>query len=329
MIERRLTNHICMDKVIVITAAIILSAFSLSSLSASVTGEVGKPIKVPITLPSAPLNLEQCSIKLFLPEGQERIVTLAAPNFASSIEVTIPSPGSVQVRWIGVQSLKGEEVSNPIEGAARQLFGNLGELLQTQRPTSTYVLPCPGSGSYSIEAVAARTAAGALTDSRSQVSQKPFEATARVPQPPVKPPIESLAFRTRYNEDAQYRAMIDGFLVERSRESLVLLRLFSDKEDAYAQFLFGRAHTEPWTGLSNPGVGCYWLRRAAVGGLSQARILLANLAFESPECFDVKPTLEEARIWAELARMSSDKDIRTSAEKLLEKILKATLEGRR
>lgn len=315
-----------------ITATLLFSTLLLvvGNVSALVSrGEVGKPISVSLKLPDPPLNLERCSIRVITPGGVPEIVVLTAPNFEHNLRITLQSPGTFQVLWEGVHSLKGKEVANPIEGAVKQLFGNVGELLQFSEPSLSNVA-CPGSGSLLVESYQSST-----IQSTETIKKKPtglsngYASSARIPTPPLKKPIEALEFRKRYNEDGQYREMIDGFLVKRSGESLALLSLFADKGDAYAQFLFGKAQTESWTGLSNPSLGCYWIRKAAEGGLSQARMLIATKAFEKSSCFDITPTLEEARIWAELAKLSTDQEIKKSAELLLGKILEAQLSGRK
>jgi TPR repeat protein len=99
--------------------------------------------------------------------------------------------------------------------------------------------------------------------------------------------------------------------------------------DANAQFMYGLAHLEDWTGLYDPKRACYWIRESAVKGLSQARLALANKAVYDKQCFDAPPTLDEAKIWAQLAAMSIDRAVKENAEKLLQEIVRFQITNQR
>ena len=123
--------------------------------------------------------------------------------------------------------------------------------------------------------------------------------------------------------------MIDDFNVNRSKQSLTALRLYSELGDANAQFLYGLAHLEDWTGLYDAKRACYWIRESAVQGLSQARLVLANKAVYNKDCFDITPSLDEAKTWAQLASMSTERVVKENAEKLLQDILRIQITNQR
>ena len=93
--------------------------------------------------------------------------------------------------------------------------------------------------------------------------------------------------------------------------------------------LFEYIHKQDWTNINDPKMACYWFRQSAESGLSESRYYLAERAFNKPDCFDIKPSLEEAKIWAQLAKQSKDNTITTKADILLQDILKAQIEGRK
>jgi hypothetical protein len=54
---------------------------------------------------------------------------------------------------------------------------------------------------------------------------------------------------------------------------------------------------------------------------------MAQKAYVRSPCFTPSPTLDQAKIWAELAAKSSDASIRKDAQELIQEILKAQIAG--
>jgi hypothetical protein len=57
--------------------------------------------------------------------------------------------------------------------------------------------------------------------------------------------------------------------------------------------------------------------------------VLANKAVYNKECFDIAPTLDEAKTWAQLANMSTERAVKENAEKLLQDILRIQITNQR
>jgi hypothetical protein len=122
-----------------------------------------------------------------------------------------------------------------------------------------------------------------------------------------------------------FRDAIQGYTMKKV-ESVTLMMMQANQGEPYAQFFYGLAHTETWTNIYDKKQACYWFRQSAVAGVSQARLFLATKAFKDKECFDVPPTLEQAKVWAQLASMSTDPIVKADAEKLLQEILRFQIE---
>ena len=155
------------------------------------------------------------------------------------------------------------------------------------------------------------------------VPPKPL-VTADLPSS-FNPPIDQDKLQAISASNPAFRDAIQGFTMKKV-EAVTLMMMQANQGEPYAQFFYGMAHTETWTNIYDKKQACYWFRQSAVAGVSQARLYLAIKAFKDKECFDVPPTLEQAKVWAQLASMSTDSIVKLDAEKLLQEILKFQIE---
>jgi hypothetical protein len=297
-----------------------------------VTTTVGTPAKFEIEVKINRADQQTCGISVTRPNGISEFVTLRAPEFKATLSYTPPTPGTSVISWKGETVFQGKS-EDLIVGGVKQLFNNLGEIL-TLKNMSTLDVACPGNGTITVVAnpnLQPSTTTNTLPPpppvAPVQTVNK-FRSTATIPSV-MNPPIESSDFKNKYSTDSTYRSMVDDFNVNRTKQSLVSLRLYSELGDANAQFMYGLAHLEDWTGLYDQKRACYWIREAAVKGLSQARLVIANKAIYNKECFDIVPTLDEAKTWAQLASMSSEKNVKENADKLLQDILRLQFANQR
>lgn len=314
---------------------LLLAVGSTAFAQQVVTTGVGSPAKFDIESRVVDPQMERCSIIVSQPSGSTEVHILQAPKFKTSLSYTPTMQGTTVVSWKGEYTLNGK-VDNPIVGGVKQLFGNIGELVTINKMTQG-VMPCPGNGTITIVATPSVQPVAAVAQlpitAPPEVAALPqapsrFRSTANIPTV-MNPPIENSAFKAKYNNDTTYRTMVDDFNVNRSKQSLTALRLYSELGDANAQFLYGLAHLEDWTGLYNPKRACYWIRESAVQGLSQARLVIANKAVYNKDCFDISPTLDEAKTWAQLASMSAERAVKENADKLLQDILRIQITNQR
>ena len=156
------------------------------------------------------------------------------------------------------------------------------------------------------------------------VPAKPL-VTADLPSS-FNPPIDQDKLQAISASNPGFRDAIQGYTMKKV-ESVTFMMIQASQGEPYAQFFYGLAHTETWTNIYDKKQACYWFRQSAVAGVSQARLFLATKAFKDKECFDVQPTLEQAKVWAQLASMSTDSFVKADAEKLLQEILKFQIEG--
>ncbi len=302
-------------------------AFGASSFAQQVvTTTVGTPAKFEIETKVVNAEMKQCSIVVTQPDGSNEVIILQAPNFKTALSHTPIVQGTTVVSWKGEYTLNGNVV-NPVAGGVKQLFSNIGELVTLSKMTQG-AMACPGNGTITIVASQGHQPASQPVATTQVQAPRRFRSTANIPTV-MNPPIENSAFKAKYNNDPVYRTMVDDFNVNRSKQSLTTLRLYSELGDANAQFLYGFAHLEDWTGLYDPKRACYWIRESAVKGLSQARLVLANKAIYNQECFDVTPTLDEAKTWAQLASMSTERAVKENADKLLQDILRIQITNQR
>ena len=139
------------------------------------------------------------------------------------------------------------------------------------------------------------------------------------------PPIDQDKLQAMSASNPGFRDAIQGYTLKKL-ESVTFIMVQANQGEPYAQLFYGLAHTETWTNIYDKKQACYWFRQSAVAGVSQARLFLATKAFKDKECFDVPPTIEQAKVWAQLASMSTDSFVKADAEKLLQEILKFQIE---
>ena len=320
-----------------VIALVLNFAFCTTSFAQQVvTTTVGTSAKFEIQSKVVSDGMKQCSIVVTQPNGSTEVVILQEPNFKTEVSYTPTMQGTSVFLWKGEYTLNGK-VEDQIAGSVKQLFDNVSALLTLKSPSKGF-MACPGSGAITVVAMPNVQPVASPTPPPVPPSQpvattpaqapNRFRSTANIPEV-MNPPIENSAFKIKYNNDPTYREMVDDFNVNRTKQSLTSLRLYSELGDANAQFLYGLAHLEDWTGLYDPKRACYWIRESAVQGLSQARLVLANKAVYNKDCFDLPPTLDDAKTWAQLASMSSERAVKENADKLLQDILRIQITNQR
>lgn len=205
----------------------------------------------------------------------------------------------------------------------------------------TFKYTFPNAGTYSASVVGVYMSRGlksatactgnkriytVVVDSKKPATIAPAKplVTADLPSS-FNPPIDQDKLQAISASNPGFRDAIQGYTIKKL-ESVTFIMMQASQGEPYAQFFYGLAHTETWTNIYDKKQACYWFRQSAVAGVSQARLFLATKAFKDKECFDVPPTLEQAKVWAQLASMSTDSFVKADAEKLLQEILKLQIE---
>ena len=229
------------------TALILIYAFCVTSFAQQVvTTTVGIPAKFEIKSKVIRAEMKQCSIVVTQPNGSTEVVILEAPDFKTELSFTPTVQGTTVFLWKGEYTLNGK-VENQISGSVKQLFDNVGEIISFKKPSQGF-FACPDSGAITIVATPSVQPAVSKAPAPVQPTPQPvattpaetpnrFRSTANIPSV-MNPPIESSAFKAKYTNDPIYREMVDDFNVNRSKQSLTSLRLYSELGDANAQFLY-------------------------------------------------------------------------------------------
>jgi hypothetical protein len=158
------------------------------------------------------------------------------------------------------------------------------------------------------------------------VASKSSISVTAAPPNKINPPLDNDAFQKLLKSNSSLGATIQGY-IQKKPESIPSLKLYAEGGDPFAQLFLGLAYSDDWTGIKNPAESCRWFKEAGVAGVSSARYFIAQKAFVKAPCFSVMPTLEEAKIWAELSAMSTDSSIKKDSQELMLTILKAQIAG--
>ena len=299
-----------------------------TSALSQVAAIVGEPINLNISVEKQIKNnnMKKCSLSIYFPNGEKIPLVLSAPDFKTTFEFIPQFPGLNVIKWVGENDLNLENAADKI---VQNTFKNLGELFQF-KPITELLRACPSEGSIKIIAkentstVPPNTSAPTQSKNPEQPSQNKFWVTADLPNV-LNPPIDQDKLLAITATNAEFKDAIQGFTMKKV-ESVTLMMIQAKQGEPYAQFFYGLAHTENWTNIYDKRMACYWFRQAAVAGVSQARLYLATKAFKEKECFDVPPTIEQTKIWAQLASMSKDEFVKSEANKILEEIIKIQIE---
>jgi len=158
------------------------------------------------------------------------------------------------------------------------------------------------------------------------VASKSAVAVTAKPPAGINPPLDNDAFQKLMKSNVGLASAIQGYL-QKQTASIPQLKTYSEGGDPWAQMFYGLAYGDDWTGIANPAESCRWIRESASAGVSSARFFIAKKAYVRADCFSETPTLEQAKIWAELASMSNDESIKQDSKELIGRILKEQLAG--
>jgi hypothetical protein len=158
------------------------------------------------------------------------------------------------------------------------------------------------------------------------VPSKSVLAVTASPPSKLNPPLDNEAFQKVLKVNGALGETIQGYL-QKQKPSLASLKVFAEQGDPFAQLFLGLAYSDDWTGMADPAESCRWIREAGTAGVSSARYFMAQRAFSKSNCFSEVPTLDQAKIWAELASQSNDQSIKKDSQNLAQDILRLQIAG--
>jgi len=164
------------------------------------------------------------------------------------------------------------------------------------------------------------------TSSAPYVASKSALAVTAAPPSKLNSPMDNDVFQKLLKSNSSLGSTIQGY-IQKKPESIPSLKLYAEGGDPFAQLFLGLAYSDDWTGIQNQAESCRWIKEAGVAGVSSARYFIAQRAYAKSPCFSAPPTLEQAKIWAELAAQSSDQSIKKDAQELMLEILKSQIAG--
>jgi len=156
-------------------------------------------------------------------------------------------------------------------------------------------------------------------------SKSKFAVTAAPPSK-LNPPLDNDAFQKLMKGNPTLSSAVQGYM-QKKPESIPSLKLLSEGGDPFAQLFLGLAYGDEWTGMLNLADSCRWIKESASAGVSSARYFFAQKAYVKSPCFSETPTLDQAKIWGELASQSNDPTIKKDSQQLLLEILKSQIAG--
>ena len=158
------------------------------------------------------------------------------------------------------------------------------------------------------------------------VPSKSTVAVTASPPSKLNPPLDNDAFQKALKTNSALGSTIQSYM-QKQKPALPSLKIYAEQGDPFAQLFLGLAYSDEWTGMSDPAESCRWIRESGTAGVSSARYFMAQRAFSKSSCFSETPTLEQAKIWAELASQSTDQSIKKDAQNLMQDILKLQIAG--
>ena len=83
------------------------------------------------------------------PDGEQKIYISSPPDYKIKFAYTPKNDGLMVINWSGEDSLDGKPLDNIIEGGVKQIFGNLGEILQFKKLSQT-INKCASKGQFNL-----------------------------------------------------------------------------------------------------------------------------------------------------------------------------------
>jgi hypothetical protein len=158
------------------------------------------------------------------------------------------------------------------------------------------------------------------------VPSKSVVAVTASPPSKLNPPLDNDAFEKALKGNSGLGSTIQGYM-QKQKSSLPSLKIYAEQGDPFAQLFLGLAYSDDWTGMAEPAESCRWIREAGTAGVSSARYFMAQRAFAKSSCFSEIPTLDQSKIWAELASQSNEQSIKKDSQNLMQDILKLQIAG--
>jgi len=119
-----------------------------SAHSQVVMGVVNRPQKIEISAKPVGFNDISCSVLMTFPDGSKKYLISTNPDFTIKTEFTPRGEGLLHISWTGESSLDGKPIA-AVEGAVKQIFGNVGQILQGKQLTQA-INGCNGQGSLTL-----------------------------------------------------------------------------------------------------------------------------------------------------------------------------------
>lgn len=208
------------------------------ALAQTLQATVNRPVSIEIAAKPIGFNDQPCSVLVSFPDGTRKYLIASAPDYKVRTEFAPQTEGPAIIRWVGEGSLNGEP-AGAVDGAVKQVFGNLGQILQG-KPLTQAIPACAGQGEVRLAVV--QTQGQALA----QVAPEPAGTTNR-----------SGLGNLEVEEGAK------RFSERRFEDAFKLLVTPAENGQARAQGLLARMYMNGWGVQRNEVLGLEWAQKAA------------------------------------------------------------------
>ena len=241
--------------------------FVSSAHSQVVMGFVNRPQKIEVSAKPVGINDNSCSVLITFPDGIKKYFISNNPDFTVKTEFTPRSEGLMSINWSGESSLDGKPAAS-VDGAVKQIFGNVGQLLQGKQLTQA-INACNGQGTLTLN----------VKQDGFGSSNTPNLATAALDAKNIlsntKPASSISGANGRGLVNLEVEEGIKKFNEKKYEEAFKLLLPSAENGNPKAQGLIARLYANGWGITRDLNAAVDWAKKAAANNNPEGIYVLA------------------------------------------------------
>ena len=238
-------------------------------IAQTIIGTLNRPAKIEISAKPASFDDKSCSVLVTFSDGSKRYFISSNPDFTVKTEYTPRNYGLNSITWVGESSLDGKPVAS-VDAAVKQVFGNLGQLLQGKQLTQA-INACSGQGVINVNVRQDEISSPerpnqitSTTDTTINITDVQKQLLSpQVIQAQVKPSSTTAVSTSRGLVNSEIEDGVRKFNEKKYEEAFKLLLPLAESGNSKAQGLIARQYVNGWGISRDLNSGIEWAKKAA------------------------------------------------------------------
>ena len=273
--------------------AITLLQISSAANCQTLNGVLGKPIKIEFFAKPEGFGDKPCSVQITFPDGSKKYIISSNPDFTVVTEFTPKSTGSMTINWVGESSLDGKQVA-AVDGAVKQVFGNLGQLLQGKQLTQA-INACGGRGAINLvvkqdnliqaEKPNESLSTSEATNIKAFTEEQSEQLGTQAAQAKAKSSSANAVISSRGLVNSEVDEGVKKFNEKKYEEAYKILLPIAENGNPKAQGLIARLYANGWGISKDSNAAIDWAKKAATNNNPEGIYVLGFIEKDLSEKF--------------------------------------------